>query len=403
MRRKLTLEVAIEEPARAVGRLAGMDSDKRPVTAPDFLLSRPHHSIRTQGRKATFPDPFEASTALREGTAELLVGAIPFNTGFRAALMEPEKVVTFDGPLEPPAYFRGREAAKSLEAIEVTVATTKEEHQASVAAAIQTIRRTSLEKVVLARVADVYFADTIDPLLVAARFIDLSANRDGYAVDLSATGRKEDQGSMFVGSSPEMLVSRKGRTVRAFPLAGSAPRTGIAERDDATAEELRSSEKNLVEHALVVEHYHRILEPLCSELDIPTEPLIHETTEMIHLGTPIVGTLADADYSALDLALMLHPTPAIGGTPTDEAVGIIESVEDPREFYAGAVGWCDADGDGEWMVAIRCACVERDSARVWAGGGIVADSDPHEEAEETTAKLQTALRALNVPASMRNV
>lgn len=380
-----------------------MDSDKRPATAPDFLLSRPHHSVRTQGWKATYPDPFEASTALRNGSAELIVGAIPFNTSLRAALMEPISVVTYDGPFEPPAYFRGQEAAESLAATEVTVATSKEEHQARVSAAIQTMHRTGLKKVVLARAADVYFAEPIDPLLVAARFIDLSANRDGYAVDLSATGREEDQGTAFVGSSPEMLVARAGETVSAFPLAGSAARTGNKAVDARTAAELAGSAKNLEEHALVVEHYRRILAPLCSTLEIPDEPIIHETTEMIHLGTPIEGTLVDDGFSALDLALMLHPTPAIGGTPTEDAVGIIESIEEPREFYSGAVGWCDANGDGEYMVAIRCACVDGATARVWAGGGIVDGSDPHEEAEETTAKLQTALRALNVPAAMREI
>ena len=130
---------------------------------------------------------------------------------------------------------------------------------------------------------------------------------------------------------------------------------------------------------------------------------MHETNEMIHLGTAIEGTLLDPDYSALDLALMLHPTPAICGTPTDDALGIITQVEEPREFYAGAVGWCDANGDGEYMVAIRCCVVEDHCARAWAGGGIVGSSDPEAEAAETSAKLQTALRALNVPAALRAV
>jgi isochorismate synthase len=100
---------------------------------------------------------------------------------------------------------------------------------------------------------------------------------------------------------------------------------------------------------------------------------------------------------------MLHPTPAVGGTPTDAALGIIEEVEEPRDFYAGFVGWCDSDGDGEYMVSIRCAEVAGTIARCWAGGGIIASSSAAAETAETTAKLQTALRALNVPLAMRTV
>lgn len=390
----------------ALSRLKRMTAEhQRPATAPDFLLSRPHSSIRTQGRKASYPDPFEAAQALHDGHVDLLVGAIPFKTSFRAALVQPESVVVSEGPLEPPAFFRGQNAAESLRVSSIIPVTSLNEHKAAVAAAIATIQQTRLEKVVLARAVDVTFENEPDPLLVAARLIDLSANRDGFAVDLSATGRDEDEGATFVGSSPEMLVRRENRIVTAFPLAGSAPRTGVASIDDQAARDLLMSDKNQSEHKLVVDHYRNVLEPLCQNLDIPTEPDIHETTEVIHLGTAIRGELKEeyAHYSALDLALMLHPTPAIGGTPIDDAIGIIEEVEQPREFYAGAVGWCDAAGDGEYMVAIRCCVMEGVMARAWAGGGIVADSDPEEEATETTAKLQTALRALNVPAAMRQV
>lgn len=380
-----------------------MTHEQRPASAPDFLLSRPDRSIRTQGRKATFPDPFEASTALRNKDADLIVGAFPFDTSLRAALMEPEKVVRAEGPLEPPAFFRGRSAARALTVESVEAQTTAQEHTTMVAAAVATIQQTQLEKVVLARAVDITFAETVDPLLIAARLIDLSAYRDGFAVDLSSTGRDEYAGAMFVGSSPEMLIRREGRKVSAFPMAGSAPRTGNFSIDDATARDLANSTKDLREHRFVVEHYRRVLEPLCETLDIPTTPEIHETNEMIHLGTQIGGTLKDDEYSALDLALMLHPTPAIGGTPTDDALGVISQEKSPREFYSGGVGWCDSSGDGEFMVSIRCAIVEDNTARAWAGGGIVVDSNPTKEAEETSAKLQTALRALNVPAALREV
>lgn len=380
-----------------------MNSEQRPVTAPDFLLSRPTGSIRTQGWKATFPDPFDAATALRDGQAELIVGAIPFDTSEPAALMEPEKVTLSHSPLEPPAYFRGPEASAALRVSEVRPVTTAEEHATLVEAAIATIQQTRLEKVVLARAVDVEFASAPDPLLIAARLIDLSANRDGFAVDLSVSGDDANKSAFFTGSSPELLVARKGATVSAFPLAGSAPRTGHADRDAAAAEGLQASAKDQDEHRLVVEHYRRVLEPLCTRLSIPEAPELHETNEMLHLGTPIEGVLKDEEFSALDLALMLHPTPAVGGTPTDDALGIISECEQGRSFYAGAVGWCDAQGDGEYMVAIRSCIVQDRVARAWAGGGIVATSDPADEARETTAKMQTALRALNVPAALRVV
>ncbi len=333
----------------------------------------------------------------------MIVGAFPFDTSLRAALMEPQNVIRAEGPLEPPAFFRGQDAARSLVVESVEAQTTMEEHAAMVAAAVATIQQTQLEKVVLARAVDITFAEAVDPLLIAARLIDLSAYRDGFAVDLSATGRDEYRNAMFVGSSPEMLIRREGRRVSAFPMAGSAPRTGVFSIDDATARDLASSTKDLREHRFVVDHYRRVLEPLCEKLDIPDTPEIHETNEMIHLGTQIAGTLKDDEYSALDLALMLHPTPAIGGTPTDDALGVISQEKSPREFYSGAVGWCDSEGDGEFMVSIRCAIVEENTARAWAGGGVVVDSNPTKEAEETSAKLQTALRALNVPAALREV
>lgn len=380
-----------------------MINDDRPSTAPDFLLSRATGSIRTQGISASYPDPFEAATALRDGQISLLVGAVPFDTGNRAALSVPSSIVESEGPLEPPAHYRGRDLGGQLEVVGVTPLTSSEEHQITVSAAIGTMQSTNLEKVVLARAVDIEFAEEVDPLLVAARMIDLSAHRDGYAVDLSATGRADDRGTMLVGSSPEVLIRRRGRTVEAQPLAGSAARLPDPEADMAVGRELQESAKDRTEHRVVVDHYERVLSGVCTDLSIPEAPELIKTNEMWHLATPVRGTLPDLNYSALDLALMLHPTPAVGGTPTDDALGIINDVEEPRGFYAGFVGWCNADGDGEYMVSIRCAEVAGATARAWAGGGIIATSSPSAEAAETTAKLQTALRAMNVPAAMRAV
>ena len=140
------------------------------------------------------------------------------------------------------------------------------------------------------------------------------------------------------------------------------------------------------------------LDPLCRELEIPEHPSLTSTREMWHLGTRIRGRIADPRTTALDLALAVHPTPAVCGTPTEKARRVIAGLEGDRGFYAGAVGWADSDGDGDWMVTIRCAEIDADraGATTWAGGGLVADSDPDDEVAETGAKLRTVLRAFGI-------
>lgn len=364
------------------------------MTAPDFLLSRAHGSVRTQGSRETFTDAWEAVEALRSGRVEMVVGALPFDRSAPAALTVPERIIREQGPLEPHSYYRQGPGSR-LHAMIVGVDPEPEEHLRRVEAAVATIRESKLEKVVLARAVDIAFQPPVDPLLVAARLIDNSYNRDGFIADLTPAGR---EGDMLVGSSPEVLVKREGLTVTAYPLAGSAPRGADPVVDAGVGKQLAASAKDLDEHAYVVEHLRAKLAPLCSELDIPEQPEVTSTNEMWHLATPIVGTLKEPAVTALELALHTHPTPAICGTPTDAAEALIETAESDRGFYSGAVGWCDSSGDGEYMVAIRCAEVAGDgtSARAWAGGGIVADSDPAEELAETTAKLRTILRSLGL-------
>lgn len=363
----------------------------RPSTAPDFLLSRATGSVRTQGAKKTFTDTDAAINALRTGNAEMIVGALPFNPDEAVALTEPASIIREDGPLEPHAYYR----QGTLNARVTGFDPEPEEHLRRVDAAIATIQTSKLDKVVLARGVDIEFAAPVDPRFVAARLIDLSANRDGFIADLSPAGRP---GAMLVGSSPEVLVKKQGSTVTAFPLAGSAPRQADKARDHLAGQDLLRSAKDLHEHAFVVDHLRRILSPLCTTLDAPTTPELINTNEMWHLGTPIAGTLKEPALTALELAMLVHPTPAICGTPTEAAQALIETAESDRGFYAGAVGWCDSSGDGEYMVAIRCAEVAGDglSARAWAGGGIVESSNSQEELAETSAKLRTILKALGL-------
>ena len=369
--------------------------DGRPVTAPDFLLSRSHGSVRTQGSLATYTDPWLAAERLRRGEHQMVVGAIPFNPERPAALTVPREIIRSEQPLEPPAHYRWN--SPEMKARIVGHDPSPEDHLERIDAAIRTMKASGLDKIVLARAVDLEIDPPIDPLQLSASLIDRSPNRDGFLADLSPAGGRFE-GRLLIGSSPEMLVRRRGRYVEAFPLAGSAPRSRDRATDEAAAQRLLASRKNMEEHEYVVDDIADNLEPLCTHLDVPAEPELLSTSEMWHLGTFIRGELKDPVISALDLALLVHPTPAICGTPTESAMSVIEAVESDRGFYAGAVGWCDSEGDGEFVVSIRCAEIGKDGAdaRLWAGGGIVADSDPEEELAETTAKLRTVLRAFGL-------
>lgn len=363
----------------------------RPTTAPDFLLSRATGSVRTQGSVASYTDVDKAIDDIEAQRVEMVVGALPFDLDKPAALTVPKTIVREPGSLEPPAYFRQQNLTSEISGVDPDT----HEHLRRVEAAVATINASRLEKVVLARAVDIEFNGPVDPMLVAARLIDLSNHRDGFAADLTPAGY---DGAMLVGASPEVLVKKNGNVVSAFPLAGSAARSANPEEDRAAGEQLLNSNKDLREHAFVVEHLAEILAPMCDSFYAPNTPQLVQTNEMWHLGTPITGTLKKPTTTALELAVRCHPTPAICGTPTAAAKSLICTAETDRGFYSGAVGWCNASGDGEYMVAIRCAEVAGDglTARAWAGGGIVEDSDPEAELAETTAKLQTIVRAMGI-------
>lgn len=204
----------------------------------------------------------------------------------------------------------------------------------------------------------------------------------------------------FFGASPELLVAVDGRAVMSHPLAGTAPRAGDPERDAALAAALVESTKNQVEHRVVIDMVHDTLLPWCSYLDWEPEPSIVTVANVQHLGTRIEGMLSSPPPHVATLVRALSPTPALGGHPGPEALKLIADVEGvERDRYGGAVGWLDAAGNGTWAVAIRCAQLSSDGmvARLHAGGGIVADSDPHAELAETQAKFQAMLSALIRP------
>ncbi len=202
----------------------------------------------------------------------------------------------------------------------------------------------------------------------------------------------------MVGASPELLVSRRGEVVRSHPMAGTTPRSGDPRTDAALAAELQASIKDQIEHRITIDMVHDTLLPWCSYLDEEAEPSIVAMANVQHLATLVEGRLSAPPASVLELACALHPTPAVAGHPRDEALHLIDALEGiDRGVYAGPVGWVDGEGNGTFAVGIRCAEIHGATARVFAGVGVVPESDPSAELAETQAKFQAVLGALLRP------
>jgi isochorismate synthase len=198
----------------------------------------------------------------------------------------------------------------------------------------------------------------------------------------------------FLGATPERLVRTEGRGFRTVAIAGSAPRGADAAEDERLAAGLLADDKEREEHAVVVDMLRASLAPLAAELEVAPAPAVLRLRHVQHLVTPVEGTLRE-EAGLLALAARLHPTPAVGGEPRGPALDLIAEHEGfERGWYAGPIGWLGADGDGEMMVALRCGVVAGQSATLFAGCGIVADSDPAREWEESRMKLRPVASAL---------
>ena len=255
-----------------------------------------------------------------------------------------------------------------------------------VAEAVAAIRAGAMRKVVLSRSV----AITTD---VAAEPFDVVHTLAEQYPRCYAFGWQM-YGGTFVGASPELLVDRRGNEVAANPLAGSAPRGEGEDEDRYLGQELMTSGKDRIEHALVVEDIAARLGEYVSRLDVPAAPSLARMATVQHLSTHIGGTLR-GDTHVLELTGVLHPTPAVGGTPRDDALAFIAKVESAeRGWYTGAIGWVEAGGDGEVALALRCGVLRGPVAHLFAGAGIVADSDPERELVETRLKFKPLLDLL---------
>lgn len=202
----------------------------------------------------------------------------------------------------------------------------------------------------------------------------------------------------FVGASPELLVARDGDIVRAHPLAGTAPRSSDPATDASHSAALLSSTKDRWEHRITIDWLLDTLLPFCSYVDAEPEPTIVTLANVHHLGTRVEGRLSGPASSVLELVEALHPTPAVGGQPQDVALTLIEALERAdRGRYAGPCGWVDGAGNGGFAVSVRSAEISGTEARIFAGVGVVGDSDPAAELAETRSKFQAMLGALIRP------
>ena len=257
--------------------------------------------------------------------------------------------------------------------------------QGVVAEAVRRINDGVLEKVVLAR----------DVLATAEHDIDVRWPLRRLAESYPMCWTFHVDG--LFGATPEMLVRRERGLVTSRVLAGTIRRTGDDARDIALAATLARSSKDLEEHEYAVRSVADALAPHCSSMNVPESPFVLHLPNVMHLATDVAGVVSGAGEpgTSLDLARSLHPSAAVGGTPTDVATALIEEIEGmDRGRYAGPVGWMDASGDGEWGLALRSAELTGHRVRLFAGCGIVADSDPAAELAEAQAKLVPVLESL---------
>jgi len=248
------------------------------------------------------------------------------------------------------------------------------------------VARRRLDKVVLARRV-IFRADADLDVVAALRHLAETAPE-------STTFAFTRDGVTFLGATPERFLRTTGRSFDTVAIAGSAPRGRDGDEDELLARALLASAKDREEHAEVVAMLRDSLAPIVESLTVAAGPAILRLPHVQHLITPIRGRLRQ-EAGLLALAGRLHPTPAVGGAPRDAALALLAAHEGfERGWYAGPVGWLGADGDGELMVALRCGLVSGAEATLFAGCGIVADSDPATEWEESRLKLRTMTAAL---------
>ncbi|EGS4227703.1 isochorismate synthase EntC [Salmonella enterica] len=374
--------------------------------APDrFFFMSPYRSFTTSGCFARYTEPAVAGDSpdslfqqkLRQQFAEaksqgianpILVGAIPFDTRQPSSLFIPMAWQSFSRQQKQrtaryftdhqPLTVTARKAIPEQDAFE-----------AMVARAAMLTATPDVDKVVLSRLIDITTDVAVDSGALLERLVAQNPVSYNFHVPLA-------DGGVLLGASPELLLRKEGERFSSLPLAGSARRQPDDVLDREAGNRLLASQKDRHEHELVTQAMKQILRDRSTELQLPSSPQLITTPTLWHLGTPFEGK-ANAGENALTLACLLHPTPALSGFPHQVAKKLIAELEPfDRELFGGIVGWCDAEGNGEWVVTIRCAKLQGNQVRLFAGAGIVPASSPVGEWRETGVKLSTMLNVFGL-------
>lgn len=262
----------------------------------------------------------------------------------------------------------------------------KEEYLQSISNVTDEIKAGKADKVVIARSLALEFEQEVSASNVLTQVYN--EQPESYLFG------QECGGNLFFGASPERLVAVKDGEANSSCIAGSIKRGATKELDRQLGEVLLNDAKNLQEHQYVVDMITKSFEETCSSYTVPDRPQLLKIRDIQHLYTPVEGQLKQ-DATILQMVEKLHPTPALGGAPRGKAMEMIRQYEPMnRGIYAGPIGWMNAEGDGEFAVAIRSALLQSTKAYLYAGGGIVADSEPQSEYEETLVKFRPMIRAL---------
>ncbi|EJS8595545.1 isochorismate synthase EntC [Salmonella enterica] len=374
--------------------------------APDrFFFMSPYRSFTTSGCFARYTEPAVAGDSpdspfqqkLRQQFAEaksqgianpILVGAIPFDTRQPSSLFIPMAWQSFSRQQKQrtaryftdhqPLTVTARKAIPEQDAFE-----------AMVARAAMLTATPDVDKVVLSRLIDITTDVAVDSGALLERLVAQNPVSYNFHVPLA-------DGGVLLGASPELLLRKEGERFSSLPLAGSARRQPDDVLDREAGNRLLASQKDRHEHELVTQAMKQILRDRSTELQLPSSPQLITTPTLWHLGTPFEGK-ANAGENALTLACLLHPTPALSGFPHQVAKKLIAELEPfDRELFGGIVGWSDAEGNGEWVVTIRCAKLQGNQVRLFAGAGIVPASSPVGEWRETGVKLSTMLNVFGL-------
>nr|WP_241608017.1 isochorismate synthase [Rosenbergiella australiborealis] len=371
-----------------------------------FLFTSPETSLITSGCFKRISQPLLDNTgnqvafqqALREQfrlaraagiTRPKVVGAIPFNSYQPTALFIPEHVTETDRE-QLITQLRPYQQIPLAEVIAQQAFPDQHHFTNMVSEAVAAMKRGELDKVVLSRLLKLSTRAPINSTALMARIME--QNPDNYHFHVPLSGQE-----VLTGASPELLLRKRGSLFSSRPLAGSAKRQVEWGDDQEIGERLLASPKDRHEHQLVIEGMTKVLTPIATQLSVPETPHLVTTSKLWHLATTIQGEINQPNENALELAGLLHPTPALSGYPHQLACQLIQQLEPfSRDLFGGMVGWCDDEGNGEWVVTIRCARLHQQLVTLFAGAGIVPASDPLSEWHETGTKLSTMLQAFGL-------